>query len=97
VWILAGHELPPEWDWKEVRHHRDPKEAYFVPFAKVKKVSSFLPGRGRRQLSQEAARHFDRIRQRCPEDVGELENRLRQWLIGGRLPTWSCVPVPCGS
>ncbi|WP_281181280.1 hypothetical protein [Chloroflexus islandicus] len=38
------------------------------------------PGGGRRTLGQEAARRYERIRQRCPEDIGELERRIRVWL-----------------
>ena len=34
VWILAGHALPKDWAWREVRQHLDPKETYFEPFAR---------------------------------------------------------------
>ena len=34
VWILAGHDLPEDWAWKEIRQDPNPKEAYFEPFAK---------------------------------------------------------------
>lgn len=33
VWILAGHDLPRDWTWKDIRQETDPKEVYFKPFA----------------------------------------------------------------
>lgn len=39
VWLLAGHDLPREWSWQEIRQERDPKERYFVPFAKSRGYS----------------------------------------------------------
>ena len=37
VWLLAGHrDLPKEWQWKEIREERDPKELYF-------KILSLMP------------------------------------------------------
>ena len=29
VWILAGHNLPSDWSWQEIRQERHPKEKYF--------------------------------------------------------------------
>ena len=81
VWALAGHDLPPAWQWKDIRLETNPKEKYFVPFA-AKRSLLDEPGEGRRTLAEEAAGRYPRIRQLCPEDVGALENRIRVW-IGG--------------
>jgi hypothetical protein len=78
VWVLAGLDLPKDWKWKEIRADKNPKEEYFLPFAKQR---SLLEARcqGRGILAEEAAKHYDRIRQRCPEDIQELEKNIRQW------------------
>ncbi len=79
VWVLAGHDLPPEWAWQDVRAERDPKELYFVPFAEQRGVAQeFDEGRG--TLAQQAAHRYRRIRRLCPEDIANLEDRLREWL-----------------
>lgn len=72
VWLLAGHDLPASWNWQEIRNERDPKERYYRPFAQQRGVVSRL-GDGRKLLGIEAARRYDRIRQRCPEDIVALE------------------------
>lgn len=79
VWLLAGHDLPKEWAWAEIRAHDNPKEAYFAPFAASRGVE-LAPGSGRKPLGREAAAHYDRIRQLCPEDVQALQHRLADWL-----------------
>lgn len=79
VWILAGHDLPSEWSWRKIREHRDPKEAYFAPFAKQRGVELGLGG-GRKVLAEEAARRYDRLRRLCLEDLINLETKLGQWL-----------------
>jgi hypothetical protein len=79
VWVLAGHDLPSDWVWREVRQEIHPKEAYFEPFAKRRGLLD-APGGGRKTLGLEAARRYDRIRQLCPEDVAALEDRIRRWL-----------------
>ncbi len=39
VWVLAGFgDLPNDWSWQAIRAERDPKEAYFYPFAAIKGV-----------------------------------------------------------
>jgi hypothetical protein len=75
VWLLAGLTLPPDWRWNDVRTHRNPKETYFAPFAALRGVQND-PGRGRRTLAMEASRSYQRIRQRCPEDLQALEKRI---------------------
>jgi hypothetical protein len=80
VWILAGFkDLPKEWNWIEIRRERDPKERFYLPFAQLKNVLN-SPADGRKVLSEEAATHFDRICQFCPEDFNNLFNRIRNWL-----------------
>ncbi len=79
VWILAGHALPDDWQWQELRQHPNPKEAYFEPFAKSRGVVDG-PGQGRKTLAREAAGDYKRIRQLCREDVASLEERLAKGL-----------------
>jgi hypothetical protein len=76
VWVLAGHELPSEWTWREIRKDPHPKERYFVPFLTQRKLSDDVPGR--RMLAKEAARNFQRICDRCPEDVRRLADQIRR-------------------
>ncbi len=80
VWLLAGHDLPREWPWQEIRQERDPKERYFVPFAKSRGVFD-EPGEGRKSLAMEAAGRYPRIRSRCPEDIVALENKIRAGIV----------------
>jgi len=74
VWLLAGHDLPAEWAWKDVRAHENPKEAYYLPFARNRSVAS-EPAEGRGLLAREAASKYRRIRTLCPE-LKDLERRL---------------------
>ena len=78
VWVLAGHDLPKDWTWREVRAEIHPKERYFEPFAKQRGVHR-APGGGRKPLAEEAARRYGRIRQLCPEDIAAMEARVREW------------------
>ncbi|MCY4437404.1 MAG: hypothetical protein OXE05_08760 [Chloroflexi bacterium] len=75
TWVLAGLELPTGWSWREVRAEVSVKERYFEPFAAERKLSD-APGGGRRELGEEAARHIDAIRLKCPEDFDCLARRL---------------------
>lgn len=79
VWTLAGHDLLPGWSWSAIRDERDPKERYFDRLARQRNLLN-EPGGGRKTLSEEAARRYDRIRQRCPEDIAALEQRIRSWI-----------------
>jgi hypothetical protein len=79
VWVLAGFsDLPTKWNWKSIRDERDPKEAYFYPFAEIRCVFN-SPAEGRSTLAQESAKKYDRIRQLCPE-LQDLEARIQTWL-----------------
>jgi hypothetical protein len=81
VWVLAGHNLPSEWNWQDIRQEVNPKETYFIPLAKERNLLS-TPGEGRKILAQEAAKKYNRIRQLCPEDIINLEQRVESWLEG---------------
>jgi len=79
VWVLAGHDLPKEWSWTEIRNENNPKETYFIPFAKLRKVEQ-SEAEGRKTLADEAAKKYGRIRKLCPEDIQDLERRIKTWL-----------------
>lgn len=80
VWVLAGlRDLPGDWRWWDVRQERNPKEAYFMPYATSRRLDR-EPDEGRKQLAEEAARNYTRVRQLCPEDIASLEGRIREWL-----------------
>lgn len=79
VWILAGHNLPPDWSWQTIRRECNPKETYFAPFAESQKISN-TPGGGRKILTEEAVSHYSRIRQLCQEDVAQLESNIGNWI-----------------
>lgn len=81
VWVLAGHDLPAEWSWREVRAEPNAKEMYFEPFARRRGVEH-EPGGGRVTLAREAAARYERAVRLCPEDLGRLEGRVRGWLEG---------------
>jgi hypothetical protein len=80
VWALAGIDwrLKPKWTWEAIRGERDSKEHYFDPIAKARGLLD-RPGRGRRELGEEAARNYAKVRQNCPE-VRELEDRIGRWI-----------------
>ncbi len=77
VWVLAGHDLPPSWNWREIRNNPNPKENYYIPCAKRKGVFD-QPGEGRKALAAQAARRFDRILALCPEDIGSMIDRINE-------------------
>ena len=75
TWVLAGINLPSQWRWAAVRAAVDVKERYFEPLV-VQRGLTDGPGGGRRALGDEASRHMDAIRQKCPEDFDSLARRL---------------------
>lgn len=79
VWVLAGQYLPKEYNWQKIREEINPKETYFVPFAQQRNLLD-APGEGRKPLAEEAAKRYNRIRQLCPEDIVNLENRINTWI-----------------
>ena len=82
VWVLAGLDLPSEWKWQQVRQERDPKEVYFLPYAQQRGLVEEWD-QGRKTLATQAARRYKRIQQRCPEDVANLEGRIKGWIKAG--------------
>lgn len=78
VWILAGHDLPSAWRWRELRAEPHPKEAYFEPFLADRKLHNDSAGRA--IVAEEAARSIRRISDRCPEDFKRLADRIRALL-----------------
>lgn len=84
VWILAGHPLPKDWNWREIRQHPDSKEAYFDPFVQQRGLAD-EPGQGRKTLAREAAANYGRIRDLCREDVASLEGRVAARLEDQKL------------
>jgi hypothetical protein len=81
VWVLAGLKLPAEWSWREVRTHPHPKEAYFQPMLETLRKSR--PGRmletmAREELARESAGNIKRCCSLCPEDLGNLLQRIRE-------------------
>lgn len=79
TWVLAGLVVPKDWVWAKVRSDISVKENYFDPLARQRKLANG-PGGGRKTLGQEAARNVQAIRQKCPEDFGNLANRLEALL-----------------
>src|SRR4029079_17619456 len=77
VWALAGMlDLPKSWRWAAIRSERDCKERFFLPYVQSRGLE-WAPFGGRLDLGREAAGRYPRVRQLCPEDLGELEQRLR--------------------
>lgn len=86
VWVLAAMEdLPANWSWRTIREECNPKETYFDPYVRARKLA-FAAGEGREPLGREAAANYRRIRQLCPEDVQALENRIRTAVGSGACP-----------
>jgi hypothetical protein len=75
VFILAGHDLPSDWSWREIRADPDVKNTYFQKLVAAKNTSS-LPHDGRKKLMAEAIKNWPRIRRLCPEDIGSLLAKL---------------------
>ncbi|MDE2929646.1 MAG: hypothetical protein OXQ27_01820 [Chloroflexota bacterium] len=42
TWVLAGLELPTDWNWRDVRAEVHVKETYFEPFAALRELSERL-------------------------------------------------------
>jgi hypothetical protein len=75
VFVLAGHELPGDWSWQTVRADPGVKKTFFHRLAQLK-GTTHLPHEGRKKLMQESIKNWQRIKQRCPEDVGRLLIRM---------------------
>ncbi len=80
VWTLAGLKvLPAKWKWKDIRNECHPKEKYFEKLAEARKLTDG-PSQARAVLGPEAAGNYARIKSLCPEDIVNLETRIREWL-----------------
>ncbi len=76
TWALAGQtDLPKEWRWRDIRAAVDVKERYFEPLVRLRGLID-SPGEGRESLGEAASRRLAAIRQKCPEDFGDLATRL---------------------
>jgi hypothetical protein len=75
VFVLAGHDLPPDWRWQEIRADPDVKNTFFQRFV-AHKGTGKLPHDGRKKLMAESVRNWARIKNRCQEDVGSLLARI---------------------
>ena len=75
VFILAGHDLPAGWSWREIRADPDVKNTYFQQLAASKNTTG-LPHDGRKKLMAEAMQNWNRIKGLCPEDIGSLLAKL---------------------
>lgn len=75
TWVLAGLDLLEGWNWQDVRGEIHTKETYFEPLAAERGLTGALGG-GRKQLSEEAARRIEAIRQKCPQDFDTLARRI---------------------
>ena len=81
VWVLAGHDLPAEWQWQTIRQELDPKELYFLPLAQSKGLPTNELELVYKTLTKEATpRYSSRIRKLCPEDIASLENKIANWM-----------------
>ncbi len=74
TWLLAGLDLPSEWNWADVRAEVHVKEAFFEPLAAQRGLIGSLGG-GRDELGRESSRQLSAIRQKCPE-FNTLAGRL---------------------
>ena len=77
TWTLAGLKLPGDWHWSDVRAEISVKEQYFDVIARRRNLAH-LPGGGRRELGEEAARQIPTIRRKCREDFDNLARRIEK-------------------
>ena len=80
TWVLAGVTIARHWRWQDVRNEVEVKERYFEELASQCGATD-SPGGGRKALAEEAARNVAAIRQKCPEDFGCLDRRLKETLL----------------
>ena len=68
-------------DVGDVRAEVQVKEMYFDVLARQRGVDGGPDG-GRSELGEEAARHIDAIRQKCPDDFDALARRIEAVVRG---------------
>lgn len=77
AWILVGLKSRIKgWTIKEIRKEIHPKENIFEPYAKEKGLT-FSPGGGRQELGELAAENYALLRNRCKEDILNLETKIK--------------------
>lgn len=74
VFILAGLKLPLHWRWGEIRADADVKNTFFKEIVRIRGTARY-PHEGRKKLMAESISNWQRIKNRCPEDVGALIER----------------------
>ena len=79
TWVLAGVDLPVDWNWSAVRAEVHVKEEYFDKLVQMRGLEDH-PGGGRRPLGEEASRNVSAIRLKCREDFDALARRITDWL-----------------
>lgn len=77
VFILAGLDLPADWRWADIRADADVKDTFFKQLVALRSTSKY-PHEGRKKLMAESISNWQRIKSRCPEDVGALITRVSQ-------------------
>ncbi len=75
TWVLAGLDLPTDWNWRTVRSEVQVKEIYFEPLVAQRNLSD-TPDGGRKSLGEEASHRIGAIRQKCREDFDALARRI---------------------
>jgi len=75
IFVLAGLVLPPGWKWQEIRADPDVKNTFFRQVVALRGTAK-QPYEGRRKLMAEAIGNWQRIKSRCPQDVGALITRI---------------------
>ena len=75
TWVLAGLDLPGDWNWRDVRREVHVKEVYFDVLARERDIADHPDG-GCDELGRAAARRIPAIRQKCPEDFDALARRI---------------------
>lgn len=77
VFIVTGLELPADWRWADIRADADVKGTFFKQLVALRSTSKY-PHEGRKKLMAESISNWQRIKSRCPEDVGALITRVSQ-------------------
>lgn len=77
VFVLAGLELPADWRWADIRADANVKDTFFKQMVALRSTSKY-PHEGRKKLMAESISNWQRIKSRCPEDVGALITRVSQ-------------------
>jgi hypothetical protein len=76
VFILAGLNLPSDWRWTEIRADSHVKNTFFKRLVTLRGTTRD-PHEGRKRLMSESIANWQRIKSRCPEDIGSLISRLQ--------------------